>query len=287
MLRLGARLPAPDSAKSIDGLLHSLALDQGARAVGIILSGTGTDGTAGLRAIKEHGGATLVQLPDSAAYDSMPRSAIAAGVADQILTPEEMPQHLIERAAQPAPAFAGEADALPSATADAICDILRIKTGHEFAGYKRTTLVRRISRRMDDLRMQSGDEYLERLEQDASEAPHLFKEMLIGVTSFFRDPSAVAEHVLPVLLAPKAANDRVRLWVVGCATGEEAYSLAILLRNSWRPGLTRQRYRSAPFQIMGRPRDDAHAHLVCAKMLTTGTKRLRGKLAGFREGAFR
>jgi two-component system CheB/CheR fusion protein len=232
VLRLGARLPAPDFAKSIDGFLHSLAVDQGQRAVGIILSGTGSDGTAGLRAIKEHGGATIVQLPDSAAYDSMPRSAIAAGVADQILPPEEMPRQLIERASQRAPASAGEAEALPSATANAICDLLRVKTGHEFAGYKRTTLVRRIRRRMDDLRMKSGDEYLERLEQDSSEAPHLFQEMLVGVTSFFRDPSAfdaVAEQVLPGLLAGKAANDRVRLWVVGCATGEEVYSLAILL----------------------------------------------------------
>jgi two-component system, chemotaxis family, CheB/CheR fusion protein len=232
VLRLGARLPAPDVPKSIDGFLHSLAVDQGDRAVGIILSGTGTDGTAGLRAIKEHGGTTVVQLPESAAYDGMPRSAIAAGVADHILPPEEMPRHMVEQASRQAPAFAGEADALTSATADAICDLLRIKTGHEFAGYKRTTLVRRISRRMDDLKMRSGEEYLARLEQDSSEAPHLFKEMLIGVTSFFRDPSAfdaVAEQALPGLLAGKAANERVRLWVVGCATGEEVYSMAILL----------------------------------------------------------
>jgi len=177
-----------------------------------------------MRAIKEHGGATVAQLPESAAFDGMPRSAIAAGVADQILPPEEMPRHLIERASRQAPAVAGEADALPSATANAICDLLRIKTGHEFAGYKRTTLVRRISRRMDELKMKSGDEYLERLEQDSSEAPHLFNEMLIGVTSFFRDPSAfdaVAEHVLPDLLAGNHSLERAAGGQARRATGTD------------------------------------------------------------------
>ncbi|HSL21073.1 MAG TPA: chemotaxis protein CheB [Vicinamibacterales bacterium] len=232
VLRLGARLPAPDFARSIDGFLHSLAIDQCERAVGIILSGTGSDGTAGLRAIKEHGGTTIVQRPESAAYDSMPRSAITAGLADHVLSPEDMPHHLIEQASQPHPVFAGEPDELSSGTANAVCDILRVKTGHEFVGYKRTTLVRRIRRRMHDLNLKSGSEYLERLEQDSGEAPHIFKEMLIGVTSFFRDPGAfgaVAEQVLPSLLGGKNANDRVRVWVVGCASGEEAYSLAILL----------------------------------------------------------
>jgi two-component system CheB/CheR fusion protein len=239
VLRLGPRLPPPDFGKPIDGFLISLAQDQGDRAVGIILSGTGSDGTAGLRAIKDHGGTTIAQTPGSAAYDSMPQSAIAAGLVDYVLPPEEMPERLVEQASQAERLAAGEPHggtrwATDDANSvDAVCDTLRRQTGHDFASYKRNTLVRRISRRMDALQLESAAQYVQRLEQDPIEATRLFQEMLIGVTAFFRDPEAfdvLAQAVVPRLVEAKGADDQVRLWVAGCASGEEVYSLAILLR---------------------------------------------------------
>ena len=238
VLRLGPRQSRPELGKPIDGFLSSLAHDQGDRAVGIILSGTGSDGTAGLRAIKEGGGMTIAQLPESAGFDSMPRSAIAAGLVDYILPPDRIPELLVECAAGAGALRAGGSDETqegrPEADAVArVCDLLRRRTGHDFAHYKRSTLARRINRRMDALQIEESAEYLRRLDQDPKEAGLLLKEMLIGVTEFFRDPEAfetLAQRVLPRVLEGKGADDQVRLWVVGCATGEEVYSLAILMR---------------------------------------------------------
>jgi two-component system, chemotaxis family, CheB/CheR fusion protein len=229
VLRLGTRLSATDAGKPIDHFLISLAEDQGARAGGVILSGTGTDGTAGLRAIKDRGGVTLGQRPESAAYDSMPRSAIAAGLADDVLAPEEMPARLFEHAAR---VLAADVPSPIDEVLAGICDLLHRRVGHDFSGYKPSTLVRRIGRRMEAVHIAQPREYLLRLEQDAGEAPLLLQEILIGVTAFFRDREAfdaLAQVVVPGLLDGKSQQDRVRLWVVGCATGEEVYSLAILM----------------------------------------------------------
>jgi two-component system, chemotaxis family, CheB/CheR fusion protein len=234
VLHLGPR-GAPSDLKPIDAFLVSLAEDQGDCAVGVILSGSGTDGTTGLRAIKEHGGGTIAQVPESAAFDSMPASAIAAGVVDSILRPDEMPARLLELASQVEPPADDGMRGTPAAIDEAlpgIWDIVLRRTGHDFSSYKRSTLLRRIGRRMDALEIPTPAEYLKRLEQDASEASHLLQEMLIGVTSFFRDPAAfqvLAQRVLPGLVSGNTERGQVRVWVVGCASGEEVYSLAMLL----------------------------------------------------------
>jgi two-component system, chemotaxis family, CheB/CheR fusion protein len=234
VLRLGPRLSESDFGKPIDRFLASLAEDQGDRAVGIILSGTGSDGTVGLRAIKERGGLTIAQLPESAAYDGMPRSAIDAGIVDYILPPEEIPSRLIEQLSQVAhdpTEKPGDARPPVEDSLTGIWEVLRSRTGHDFSPYKRNTLLRRLGRRMGALQVESPAEYLKRLERDTGEADRLFKEMLIGVTGFFRDREtfdALSQSVLPDFFAGKGERDDLRVWVVGCASGEEVYSLAIL-----------------------------------------------------------
>jgi len=221
----------------IDSFFRSLAEDQGDDAVGIIFSGTGTDGTLGLKAIKEHGGLTLVQVPSSARYDSMPRAAIVSGVADQVLPVEEMPARLVEHVQRLTTLRGGGGiEGLRSEVErhmGRISALLRAKTGHDFSRYKRTTLVRRIRRRMTERQSGSVGEYLETLQLDGREIDQLFRDLLIGVTDFFRDPEAfvsLARRVVPKMFENKDPDGQVRVWVPGCATGEEAYSLAILLR---------------------------------------------------------
>ncbi len=220
----------------IDSFFRSLAEDQGDDAVGIILSGAGADGALGLKAIKEHGGMTMVQSPEAALYDSMPRSAILTGAADHVLPVEEMPDRLMEYLSQLKDARGGQAEGFREeidSHLNKIAAILRRKTGHDFSLYKRSTLVRRIRRRMHVLRADSVSSYLERLHQDAKEADQLFHDLLIGVTHFFRDAEAfeiLTGKVMPRLFDSKGADCHVRVWVPGCATGEEAYSIAILMR---------------------------------------------------------
>ncbi len=219
----GHRLP-------INHFLRSLAEDQGAHAVGIVLTGTGTDGAEGLTAIKACGGLTLVQEPTSAAYPSMPEAAIAQGAAIYIVTIAEMPALILVGGAA--------AVALPSApaslaTLSAIITLLQQITGHDFSHYKTTTLQRRVAGRMQQLGLASIESYLERLKTDRTEAERLFQHLLIGVTEFFRDLAAfdaLVSMVFSVLLRGKQAGQPVRVWVPGCASGEEAYSLAIILR---------------------------------------------------------
>ncbi|WP_372623417.1 chemotaxis protein CheB [Falsiroseomonas sp.] len=225
----------------IDLFFASLAADQGALAVGIVLSGSGTDGTLGLKAVKEAGGLTLAQGADGTAprYPEMPASAIAASVVDLVLPVETIPTRLLEfarglvgpdSAVSDAPA-AEQAEGAIHAR-EAICEILRARVGHDFSGYKDKTFFRRVQRRMQVLRLGSIDTYVAHLREDADEAGHLFRDLLISVTGFFRDQDAfavLAERVVPVLFKDRGADDTVRIWVPGCATGEEAYSLAILL----------------------------------------------------------
>lgn len=219
----GQRLP-------IDHFFRSLAADQGPRAVGIVLSGTGADGSAGLAAIKAHGGLTIVQTPASAAYPAMPQAAITRGVVD----------HILEIAAMPALLLARDTRATPPPPAPATADTLRMilallqqTAGHDFSHYKRTTLQRRIDRRIQLLHLTSLAAYLAQLQQDRGEVELLFQDLLIGVTEFFRDPAAFEALVPTVILGLLRSNDAgtaLRVWVPGCATGEEAYSLAIMLR---------------------------------------------------------
>lgn len=225
----GLRLP-------IDFFFRSLAQDLGRRAVGVVLSGTGSDGTLGARAIKGAGGTVLVQTPESAAFDGMPRSVIDAGLADFILSPDEMPAQLLAYAAH---AFgrlshpADEAPIAPEAALKRICVLLRSHTRHDFSQYKSSTLLRRIERRMALHQIAHEGDYVRYLQSDPAELDALFRDLLIGVTSFFRDPEAFAllqSQAIPRLFADKRAGAPVRVWVCGCSTGEEAYSIAILLQ---------------------------------------------------------
>jgi len=225
----GQRMP-------IDAFLRSLAEDQGENAIGIILSGTGTDGTLGLRAILGAGGVSLVQEPTSAKYDGMPASAIGAGYATHVMTPDKMPEALqavvrrLAVAPRHAPSHAAPAEAIGI---NRILMQLRGSTGHDFSLYKKSTIGRRIERRMAQHEIADAEVYARYLKGQPAEMQALFRELLINVTSFFRDPEAfdtLRKDILPQLLAGKAEGYVVRVWVAGCASGEEAYSIAILLR---------------------------------------------------------
>ncbi len=223
---LGQRLP-------IDFFFRSLALDQHQHAIGIVLSGTGSDVTAGIRAIKAEGGIALVQKLESAEYDGMPRSVIATGLADFILPPAEMPKQLISYVSHAYGTLARVADTKPQTdTFDKLFYLLRNHTGHDFSQYKPGTIHRRIERRMAVNQINDIDGYLKYLMQSQDEVDVLYRDLLIGVTSFFRDPKAFSYlegELLPELLANRSSSQGVRIWSAGCSTGEEAYSLAILL----------------------------------------------------------
>ena len=224
----GQRLP-------IDFFFRSLAQDQRERAICVILSGTGSDGTLGIRAIKGEGGMAMAQNPASSEYDGMPRSAIATGLVDYELPPAEMPAQIISYVAH---AFGRplRPGTLPQPRTEnmmkKIFIMLRAQTGHDFSQYKPTTIHRRIERRMAVQQIETMDKYVKYLQQTPAEVEALFRDLLIGVTNFFRDPeafTALEEQVIPKLFAGKPANAVIRVWVPGCSTGEEAYSFAIML----------------------------------------------------------
>ena len=229
---------APDEPRGhrapIDHLFRSLAEDRGENAVCIILSGTGSDGTLGLRAIKEHGGMAMAQTLESAKYDSILRSAIATGLVDHVLPVEDMPAKLIEYADY-IRSLNGKPIGIRKQITDhlgTITGLLRRRAGHDFSQYKESTIARRIERRMKVLQVETVQQYVESLKKKPEEADLLFKDLLIGVTQFFRDPEAfdtLDREVIPKLFEDKGADDQVRVCVVGCASGEEAYSIAILL----------------------------------------------------------
>ena len=217
----------------IDSFMRSLADDQGALAIGIVLSGTGTDGTLGLRAIHGAGGLCLVQDPATAKYDGMPASAIQAGYASQVLAVEDMPKALSADARlRDLMAQNRESPANDKRLARVLMR-LRAGTGHDFSQYKKSTLGRRIARRMVQHGLADMEAYERFLNEHPDEVEALFRELLINVTSFFRDPEVfdfLKKSVLPVLLANRSESEPLRIWVAGCATGEEAFSLAMLLR---------------------------------------------------------
>ncbi len=218
----------------IDLFFTSLAEVHQNEAIGVVLSGTGSDGTKGLKAIKDHGGITLAQDEASAGYDGMPNSAVQAGVVDFVLSPEEMPQKLLEITK----IINGEVDAEPSLqdqTTDVfrqILSLLRIRKGTDFTYYKQTTIRRRILRRMALNKNEQPADYLTYLRKNKSEQDALYQDLLIPVTSFFRDPkifSTLCETIFPLIIDSKATADPIRIWVAGCSTGEEAYSMAMCL----------------------------------------------------------
>ena len=223
----GLRLP-------IDLFFRSLAQDQQQHSIGVILSGMGSDGTLGLRAIKEMAGVALVQDPATAKFDSMPRSAIEAGLADIVAPVEELPEKIIAFLDR-APLAAPPEEALEGKTQsalDKVVVLLRAHTGHDFSLYKRNTLHRRIERRMGIHQIDKMAGYIRYLQENPQELDLLFKELLIGVTSFFRDPDVweqLREQAVLLRLGALPANQTLRAWVPGCSTGEEAYSLAMVL----------------------------------------------------------
>ncbi len=217
----------------IDQFFRSLAHAH-PNAVGIICSGGGTDGAVGIKAIKEEGGLLMVQHPDEAEYDSMPRAAIATGLADVVLPVHELAGKLLEFIRQ-RPQLPSDADELTEQQFETIRRILahvHARTGHDFSQYKRSTVLRRIQRRMRLHGLLTLETYLAYLRNNAPEATAMFNDILIGVTSFFRDRESwqyLEEHVIPALFRDKEITDTVRAWTIGCATGEEAYSIAMLL----------------------------------------------------------
>ena len=216
----------------VDHFLSSLAQDQKDRAIGVVLSGSGSDGAIGLTAIKAEGGITIAQDPVTAQYDGMPRSAMAAGCVDFVRSPDGIAHELAQIAAHPYVRRKPPEDKLADTALSKIFFLLRRATGHDFSGYKRSTIIRRINRRMVVHTLDRIEDYVHLLEQSPREIDELFHDMLINVTDFFRDPEAfdaVKTFVLPRLMEHRSPSDPLRIWVPGCSTGEEAYSLAMMV----------------------------------------------------------
>ena len=224
----GLRLP-------IDYFFRALAEDQQEQSIGVILSGMGSDGTLGLRAIKEKAGVVFVQEPASAKFDGMPRSAMESGMADVIAPVEALPgkisSYLQHVPLIPNAGVSGEFAA--QSALEKVVILLRSQTGHDFSLYKKSTIYRRIERRMGLHQIDKIASYVRFLQNNPQEVDLLFRELLIGVTSFFRDLEAwnqLKDEVLPALLAKYKSNQTLRAWIPACSTGEEAYSLAILFK---------------------------------------------------------
>ena len=225
----GQRLP-------IDFFFRSLAHDLSQRAIGIVLSGTGSDGTQGVRAIKGEGGMVMAQTPETTEFEGMPQSAIATGMVDYQLPPADMPARLIayfKHAFGPSRVPAVVDTPQVESALKKIFVLLRAQTGHDFSEYKPSTVNRRVERRMAVHQIDGVESYVRFLQQTPAEVEALFRDLLIGVTNFFRDPEAfkvLEEQVIPKLFENKPAGSAVRVWCTGCSTGEEAYSIAILLQ---------------------------------------------------------
>ena len=238
-LQLSARPTDHSQYTPIDYFFHSLAEEEKSRAIGVVLSGTARDGTQGLRDIKTAGGVAIVQDPDTAKFDGMPRNAVAAGVADLVLPPEQIGAELMRIAQHPdlqRPAGKEEEGEEPFEISEAqqqrLFALLRRESGVDFSPYKPPTIKRRLQRRMALVRLTTLDGYLDYLERNPPEVNRLFQDVLIQVTRFFRDPETydvLAEQVFSELLASRTMEQPIRIWIPGCASGEEAYSVAITL----------------------------------------------------------
>ncbi len=253
--------PRPPKPSSVDRLLASLAVDQRERAIGVVLTGSDADGALGIKAIKAEGGLTIAQTPDSAAHPGMPRSAVATGVVDLQLPIEEIPGAIARYVADAGPRGAVESQPILS-TLPAILEALLDQTGLDFRGYKTPMLHRRVRRRMGLTRTRDLEAYLLKLRSAPEEASALATDFLISVTEFFREPESweVLEHdILPELLDRKTPGDAVRVWVPACATGEEAYGLAMVFLEQ--PAMAERRLR---LQVFGTD-IDRPALEVCRK----------------------
>jgi two-component system CheB/CheR fusion protein len=236
ILQLIEPVSARDLRMSVDFFFRSLAQDRGDKAICIVLSGTGTGGTLGLKAVKGEGGMAMVQDPESAKYNGMPRSAIATDLADYVLPPDEMPRQLIAYVEHASNKVARKIAAPAPKTTDwlqKLFVVLRDQTGHDFSYYKHNTIIRRVEKRMAVNQIGNIANYIRYLQETPLEVETLFRELLIGVTNFFRDPEAFAvleEKVVPSLFENRTPNQPLRVWVPGCSTGEEAYSIAMLIK---------------------------------------------------------
>ena len=258
-LRVTPRDGTSGSAAPIDALFRSLATERGPLAVGVLLSGTGSDGTRGAQEIKDAGGVVLAQEPDSAGFESMPRSAIRAGAVDVVLRPADIGRRLPRLGSRLV--VNGESEAATEAhAADAelwkrIFRLLRGASGIDFTHYKRSTLQRRVARRQALRHIAELGEYAELLDKDAAELNALAQDVLIGVTGFFRDPESfevLARTVFPALLEHRAPRDPLRIWIPGCSSGEELYSIAICLMEH-----LGERAGRTPVQMFGTDASDA------------------------------
>jgi two-component system CheB/CheR fusion protein len=219
----------------IDHFFRTLAEQHGSHAIGVVLTGTGSDGTLGIKEIKLHGGLTVVQDPNEAEYDGMPQSAIATGFVDLVLPVSAIPQAVLRFArTEPNLPLAVDGDLLRPDHRVLLQKVLaqvRARTGRDFARYKRSTIMRRMQRRMQLRHIEEPQAYLDLLRQNGDEVRELADDLLITVTSFFRDPLVfkhIEEKVVPALFKGRGAREEVRVWCVGCATGEEVYSIAML-----------------------------------------------------------
>lgn len=236
-LRLTRRPQDASRHKPVDFFFHALAGYAQSHAIGVVLSGTDGDGSIGIREIKEAGGITIAQEPESARYDGMPRSAIATGMVDLVLSPARIAEELTRIARHPfvrqSPAAEAEYDGHGfDAHLDRIFALLRNATGVDFTHYKRPTIKRRLQRRMVLHKIPAVEQYVKLLQQNATEVHSLYQDLLIHVTRFFRDPETfqtLLDKVFPRLLESRGAGRPIRVWVPGCSTGEEAYSVAIAL----------------------------------------------------------
>lgn len=239
LLHIERPAPPRQHRTPIDTFFESVAKDLGEYAICVLLSGTGSDGTHGLSLVKEAGGLTMVQDPTTAKYDSMPRNALATGFVDHELAPAAMPAVLLEhlRKMEHLPwsgAVRGELRQELVSNLSKICSVLRTRTGHEFRDYKEGTIIRRIHRRMQVLNIDDPEEYVGSLREDPTEVTKLLREILISVTSFFRDPPAfavLAEAVIQPMVSAAKSGSALRIWVPGCASGEEAYTIAMLIHD--------------------------------------------------------
>ena len=236
----------------IDRFFNSLAEQVGTRAVAIILSGSGSDGSRGIQAVQRAGGLVLVQTPNTAGFDGMPRAAILSDSVDLVCDVKEMPEHVIGYSQHlDAKLLESVGDHVTDGSIfSKLCSFFKNKTGIEFSYYKRGTIRRRLARRMELISVSNPDEYLARLETDEDEANTLFRELLVEVTHFFRDPLAfklLREKVIPELIEESREDEEFRAWVCGCATGEEAYSIAMIIHDC----MTKTDEPGKPFKVFG------------------------------------
>ena len=235
VLQLSERPPKNFKNMPIDVFFESLADVHQSHAIGVVLSGTATDGTLGLKAIKEKGGITFAQDPQSASYESMPKSAINAAVVDYILTPEKIPQHLLNlfNVSKERENRGNENVSLEKENQyKEILSLIRARKEVDFTYYKQATIRRRIDRRLGLSHLENLTAYKERIKSQENEQDVLYQDLLIPVTQFFRDPvifKCVEETIIPALLKKRNTNDPLRIWIAGCSTGEEAYSVIMCI----------------------------------------------------------